>query len=328
MTTPEKVSLEELCVKLPQKIDIFICSASYEERCLSAALNIGAHQVDVSLVCVNEEFLGDVSQNQKILMDHFGAHSREVRFRQDNPVKAMDALHFVLHPVLTDSSKNIVVDATTFTHEGLLILLKFLSAVARPIDNIGLVYTPASEYAVGLAPNEKWLSKGVSDIRSVLGYPGLISPTRKMHLVVLVGFEVERARLLIDLSDPDVLSLGQSYDATDDARSHLSINVATLNQLGIHYPNFNEFTFSSIDCSATAISLRKHIDKFPQRNTVIAPMNTKISTIGAGIYALSHTNVQLCYAPAVTYNTHGYSKPDNYILYLPHLFAHTPDSRN
>ena len=328
MTAPKKFDLAEIGTKLPQKIDIFICSASYEERCLSAALNLRADQIGVSLICANEDFLEDISQNLQTLLDHFGNRARKVMFRQDNPVSALDTVQEALVTALTDSPQNIVLDATTFTHEGLLILLRVLATFASPIHAVSVVYAPANEYAVGLAPRDKWLSKGVREIRSVLGYPGLMSPSRKIHLVVLVGFEVERARLLIDLSEPDVLSLGHGYDTTDDTSSHLSINADTLNQIGVHYPIFDQFKFSSIDYSATKNELHHHIEKYPQYSTIIAPMNTKLSTIGAATYALTHPNVQLCYAPAVTYNTRRYSKPNNYILYLPLLLERKSDSPN
>ena len=55
---------------------------------------------------------------------------------------------------------------------------------------------------------EKWLSKGVKEIRSVLGFPGEILPSRKNHLIVLTGYEYERAKTIIDILQPYSLALG------------------------------------------------------------------------------------------------------------------------
>ena len=50
-------------------------------------------------------------------------------------------------------------------------------------------------------------------------------------------------------------------------------------------------------------------------NTVIAPMNNKISTVGAALAALKNPNIQISYAQADIYNVVGYSMPnDDYYL--------------
>ena len=48
-------------------------------------------------------------------------------------------------------------------------------------------------------------------------------------------------------------------------------------------------------------------------NTVIAPLNTKISTIGADLAALENENIQLAYAKPNIYNVDGYSIPNEFI---------------
>ena len=140
-------------------------------------------------------------------------------------------------------------------------------------------------------------------------------PARRLHLVVLVGFEVERARLLIDACEPDVISLGSGRaTATDSNKAHLPRNTDSLRQLSVLYPNYRKFEFSSVDPADTEEALAEQVAQVPDHNTIVAPMSTKLSTIGAALFALHNREVQLCYAPAITYNTPAYSSAHDFCL--------------
>ena len=58
-------------------------------------------------------------------------------------------------------------------------------------------------------------------------------------------------------------------------------------------------------------------------NHVIAPMNTKISTIASALLALADDEIQLCYAQAALYNYENYSIPGDtcYILDFQELLS-------
>ncbi|MDZ7639060.1 MAG: hypothetical protein U5J83_12570 [Bryobacterales bacterium] len=62
--------------------------------------------------------------------------------------------------------------------------------------------------SLGAEPSEKWLCKGIKDIRSVLGYPGLMIPSRAVHLIVLIGFQGRGTIQIVDAYEPQFLSLG------------------------------------------------------------------------------------------------------------------------
>jgi hypothetical protein len=69
--------------------------------------------------------------------------------------------------------------------------------------------------------------------------------------------------------------------------------------------------------------LLNEVEKNSEYNTVICPLNTKPSTIGAALAAIKSDNIQLVYAQPVQYNTKGYSTPSNFatILDLNKLFT-------
>ncbi|MDB5517258.1 MAG: hypothetical protein JWQ17_4016 [Tardiphaga sp.] len=309
MSDPAKVLLTDLSRELPSTIDLFVCCASYERRSTCAPLSIGSDKVGVALVCFNDDFEDSVRENHAAILGHFGSKSRTVALRQSDPMLGLDHLQEALPGILNAGAKTVVIDSTTFTHEGLLILLRLLASCLRGIDVVHIIYTPASDYALGSDAAEKWLSRGLKDIRSVLGFPGQMVPARNLHLIVLVGFEVERARMLIDACEPEIVSLGSGRDATDTKKAHLPRNTESLQALSVLYPSFLKFEFSSVDPLETERILSQQVGLFPGSNTIIAPMNTKLSTIGAALLAMKKREVQLCYAPAMTYNTPAYSSP-------------------
>jgi hypothetical protein len=306
------IPLSEVAGRMPRHADIFICSASFETRSTSIAMSLRHDQFGKVLVCANKEFMQEIGENETRLLAHFGDKAERVVLSHDDPFMGLDSIRMALTAAHLGEKANVVVDITTFTHEGFLILVKLLTVTLRPGHRLQFVYTPASEYAIGLPSEQKWLSRGLKEIRSVLGFPGAMLPGRSLHLIVLVGFEVERARLLIDSLEPDAISLGVGYDSTDGKGKHLPKNMESLNQLSIHYPSVRHFSFSSVNPNETEESLKVQVALLPAMNAVIAPMNTKMSTLGAALLALRDRRLQLCYAPALTYNTPAYSHPADF----------------
>jgi hypothetical protein len=219
----------------------------------------------------------------------------------------------IINYIVKKRTKRILLDITTFTHESLLILLKLLILYC-PDTEITCIYANAKEYGMGDDLSQKWLSKGIHEIRSVLGYPGNLIPSQKTHLVVIVGYEYERGVSMINTLEPNILSLGygKSENATvekdKEANSHYSKLVA---QMMPSYPSINRFEISCNDPYKTYESLKSKIGNIKNENILIAPMNNKISTIGVGLFGLKYEDVQICYAPALTYNLLNYSTPGN-----------------
>jgi hypothetical protein len=252
------------------------------------------------------------------LHDRFAGKSISVYLETRNPIKSADSIQKALQQAGDYKPARYLIDITTFTHESLLILLKLLQAHLDLGSNVQFAYSPAKEYAIGLEIKDKWLSKGIDEIRSVLGYPGLLLPSRKVHLIILVGFESERAARLIDEYEPAVVSLGFGKADESITVNHHEANVAFHKILSMKYTNVMDFSFSCIDPYETKTAIEAQIAKKADHNVVIAAMNTKISTIGAALVALQNESIQLCYAHANQYNIESYSSPseDCYIFEL------------
>jgi hypothetical protein len=317
----DAIELDKLRSRLKLPIDVFICSASFEERCKSIPDQLDPHDVAHVIVCENEDLKSIVEPNSLYLQQRFSGKSNPVYLDTTNPIKSADNIQKALQQTVSDKPVNYLIDITTFTHESLLILIKLMKNVVITKDSIQFVYTSAADYAVGMELKEKWLSKGIGDIRSVLGYPGRLLPSRKIHLIVLVGFENDRAEKLIEKCEPALVSLGFGKAEESVNREHHKANVYFHDILSQKRSDVYDFTFSCIDPIESEKAIEAQISKFPDHNVVIAAMNTKISTVGAALVALKNENIQLCYAHAHQYNYEKYSMPSTecYVFELPQL---------
>lgn len=315
MTTPNKVPLADLRQYVTGEIDLFICCASFEERSQSLARSIGPDRVGRAIICVNEDYAEPAKKSISALKDLYRSNHEILPLRTDAPLLAADRFSDVLNKTPFEPAGTIFVDITTFTHEQLLILIRLLRNSMNPYKILA-GYTGASKYASDLPDEDKWLSKGVDDIRSVLGYPGNLLPSRKLHLIVLAGFESERAGKLIEAYDPAIISLGVGEQSASISEQHHTTNAVFhkkllefLQTMSTVVSKVEQFQFSCVDPRNAKRAIIEQAKKFPEHNTVLAPMNTKVSTLGAALAAFEEESLQVCYAHPSAYNTATYSLP-------------------
>ena len=298
-------------------IDAFICCASFEDRSKSIALNLDPKLIHNTWIAYNQDFWAFTEENVDAITSRFSEHHTLMKLDTTNPLLTADQIACNLSDLCTSgTSKRIVVDITSFTRESLLILLKFLNDRQFAGGTLEFLYANAKKYSVGDSSENKWLSKGNREIRSVLGYPGILVPSKQNHLIVLLGFEDERALSLIQEFEPSRISLGIGDGTEWATSSHQQTNVARLQRLKSILGPVAEFTFNGYDARATKTRIQEVISSATDYNTIIAPMNTKISTLGAAVVALENESIQICYARANIYNTKGYSTPGDHFFHL------------
>jgi len=279
-------------------------------------------RVDHALICANKvTFTSKIDETAQQLSDMFDGRASIVELSMENPLLIADHLQQEIKKLQRGTPTTYAIDVTSFTHEALLILLRVLQAAVKSEDNVIGLYNGATDYATGLPAEEKWLSKGVAEIRSVLGYPGEIVPTQKIHLIVLVGFEMERAERIIGAYEPSLLSLGYGSPLQSISFPLHNLNKRFHKRLSDRYKGVREFTFSLEDPLEAKLSIEKQAKIQPGFNVFIAPMNTKISTVGVALAAFENEALQICYASAEQYNFQSYSSPSNdcYIFEVPLL---------
>ena len=302
-------------------IDVFICSASFEDRCMSITDNLGTAQIEKSIVAYNANFQSLVQSNLTYLSEKLNERTAqhqtvELALYTSKPIRTADQIAREVGAAVRAGAHRFVIDTTTFTRESLLVLVRFLKQSLKTSDSVQFLYAPAKEYSTGDEYKNKWLSKGIREVRSVLGYPGDFLPSRRNHLIILVGFEDDRAISLIRECEPALISLGLGDSAEASTGPHQSTNEHRFARLKSSLDSASDFVFKGYDAEATRKILKERVRAAPDLNTIIAPMNTKISTLAAAALALENESIQICYAQANIYNYSRYSSPnDNFYLF-------------
>jgi len=327
MIPVERLPLAEVGSKLVQRgHDLLICSSSFERRCRSIPDNLDRSAVRRALIVTNVEPKEFVKENDDYLKELFGGEGKLVEVSRTDPLRTADSFKESLHKTMQENNpKSLLIDITTFTHETLLIVLGILRADCRG-KRLTVAYANAQAYDATDSVEEKWLSKGVAKVRSVLGFPGGLSPSQLNHLIVVVGYEHERAGRLIELLEPSSIALGfgrsgsATTDKNRDANEHYHRLVA---RMASSYGRVISFEIPCNDPSGTCDALGKQIEDARGQNVILAPMSNKLSTVGCALAAFEHPEVQLCYAQPLSYNYANYSVPGNtcYVLDLSSILV-------
>lgn len=312
------------------EIDLFICSSGFESRSTNLALSLDNDNVQLSVLFHLDETYNLSLKNAEVIKEKFKKIDI-VKYPKNAPLATFDIFYFKLKSIKEKFSKpsiKVVIDISTFSREVLLILIKVISLDIFSVFEIKIVYTPNENYS-----NEDgkslWLTKGVREIRSVLGYSGLHLPSKKLLLIILNGFEEERTEQIIECFEPKKLIIGKP-SKKDSINPELNkIACEKFEDIKLKYNNilFEEFDFSCTDVKITEDILIQLVDKNEDYNIVISPLNNKISTVSVALVALKREFVQICYASANQYNIDANGTSSNYFLVfnLKELFSDNYD---
>lgn len=298
--------------ELPNKIDYMLVCAGFESRSLSMYDFFNASDVKSTATFFTKQFHSSAKGNIEKYKAKFNGNFYEID--NSDPTSIADALVDFFSNI-TESTPVILVDISTFTREAMLIILKFLEYSNFDISETYFYYRKAKV-------SDK-LSEQVIQVRSVLGYMGNLKLNTPLHLIILSGFEIDRAREIIEILEPDYISIGFGSKSESISEDLFKRNLEFTNQLVAYYTSENIFKFnhSLIDPIVTKNQLEKVVSRVKNHNVVIAPLNNKISTIGAGLLGISNVNIQLCYSQMASYNETSYSEPiDDCIIFKPNFF--------
>lgn len=311
MSELKKIKKVEFLSKMADNYDLFICSSSFDSRCISIPSLIKNKRISNILVCHFENNYDCANNNYNIILETFQDKKiKPISLRKHDPLYNYDLLYSSFAKIEFTNIPRILIDISTFTREILLIFIRFIIHNYNKDISVTLCYSPSADYP-------DWLSKGVKQIRSILGYSGDYSPLKKDFLIVLVGFEWERSQVVIDNYEPSKLYIGKA-DLSDSISKELGeINEKHYTKLIKRNPLAEEFEFSCIDIEKTKVIIseiaRIYQDDY---NIIIAPMSNKISTLGVAYAALKNPNIQICYASTNQYNIDDKHNETDYVYYF------------
>ena len=205
---------------------------------------------------------------------------------------------------------DLLIDITCLPRELLGMLLFAVSIKRFVIGRISVAYVSAPEggYAtqnVDLLESQQWLSKGVSTVRSIVGFPGTFRSEKPSHLVILAGHELDRISKIIEYVEPSHLTINgeQEKSSTVVGAGELSRKVAAKLRGRIQVPKIGDIEFSSSSIAGVFESLINAELEKSGENISLAAMNTKLSFVGAALFALFQRTVRMIYAVPQEYNT-------------------------
>ncbi|WP_333602450.1 hypothetical protein [Atlantibacter hermannii] len=290
-----------------------LCCASFEGRCLSIPLTISGSLLKKCIIYKTSNDLGDSEINlNKLLAVYKCENTQQFRISTEDPILTVSAFYDSLTSIFeNDDSVDLLCDITTFSREALLILLRTLYKLRNHFRSLKLLYNPASSMS------QTWLTMGITDFRSVLGFAGEFSLQKPLHLIVLTGFEVERAVATIEEYEPDIISIGIGDKENSISEEFYKKNNLFLKDLiDIYGARVNVFHYSLTDPYACKLAIQNYLDSVDSANFIISPMNNKISTIGAGLVGIERKDIQLSYTKPLEYNVEDYSKPTDSVYVM------------
>ncbi len=309
--------------------DLFICCASFEDRCLSGALRFGpGFRVRYSIVFVIEEafYTKEVDTNLFKLQSQLSKHTGEgvyiIRCQRDNPAEALSQLKNIwpkCKPKDTDEPF-LTLDISGFTKTYLLQLLYFLVAE----QNLGIpriihttqAYTPTK------------LTRGVEQITTVANFFGTISFEKQTLLVLLLGFEPERSLSVWKHFNPTRTIALISNPPRDGQTDYLEYaqknNAHLLAQASVEVRDVPPDDPYEVRNTLEAI-YHEVRDSF---NVVVGPFGTKPQTVGVFLFCLEHPKVQVVYSYPTSYTRSYLQRQPGVTLLLPMSSAVGVDIRN
>lgn len=308
----KRVNIDDLNLLNNNQYDFFVAFCGFEKRCLSVVQNISSETIEKGIVFINNEVFSESRENLQAFNDFLGNKAIIKEIDIFNPLEVADSfIDEIVNECKQSEAPRLLVDITSFTHEALLIFLAICNQFLNGAQ-IDYAYSNASIYASENNDcEERWLSRGIKEVRSILGYAGDIKPLNKTVMIMMVGYECERACQVIDSVSPEelIITYNDANGSTDQTNGNASlIHANLLKDLAAYYQNVEKYMIPSNDPFETAKELETVISTIePDVNIIIAPMNNKLATFGAGLVALKRPEIQLCYAPAIYYNTSSYS---------------------
>ena len=290
-----KVGLDHMQKSLPNEVDYWITCASFENR----SLTLIDCPSELNINCIVQFYFEQNKSEVEICLNKhekiFSGKIKKAAMDMHYPYTIVDNI-LTLLPEKDLVNKSIVFDISTFTRESLLIIFKYLHLVRGSCKSIHLLYRAAN--------TSKNLSNGLLDVRSIIGYMGELEHAKPIHLIVLSGFEQERAKSMIEQIEPQYITIAYGSKSCSISEGLYDTNKALTQQLISYYSNENIdfFEHSLIDPIDTKNTLLDYLSKYGDRNFVVAPLNNKISTIGVGMAAIERKDIQVCYSQMGSYN--------------------------
>ena len=209
-----------------------------------------------------------------------------------NEVEGLTAFKDCIKDDLTKfHDKKILLDFSVMIKPYFFLLLKYLSTI--PLKELYLLYTEPSLYDE--------FTRGTISGKDVPGYSGAKDPTKKDALILLLGFEGDRALEVLNEVSPNLTIPVNGFPAYRPVFKDRSIleNKILLEEEDI----FKNLRFAPAnDPFETKKVLEDIYSEFRNEyNISVAPLGTKPMALGSCLFALEHSECRIIYPYPMEY---------------------------
>ena len=319
-----KAAVEPIEVELLTKLneygsdDLFICCASFEERCVSSISKIGADfRTRFAVIFVIEELLHkkQIDNNLFRLQSELGKRTAEGIFiiscRRDSPMEGITQLKNIWGQCKPRDSERpfITIDISGFTKIYLLELLHYL------VVDLNLGIPRMLHTTQKYLPTK--LTRGVDQITTIPNFFGSPSLEKETILIILLGFEPERSLAVWKQFNPTktiaLITSPPRYGNLDYVKYAKENNSYLLSQPSvevINVPADNPYAVKNV-----LEDIYK--DTRGSFNMVVGPFGTKPQVVGVFLFCWEYPKVQVVYSFPSKYTRSYLQRTPGATLLLP-----------
>jgi hypothetical protein len=292
---------------------LFITCASYEDRSTAVVERLAeSYAAERAIIFYSGEYAdkGNTSANHGRITSGLRKISRgvvqEIEFDMSKPIPPMAIFEDMCREQHESSGiTSVTVDITTLPRQELLILLRVLDNLPlRP--SIRLFYAEPARY--GSEDGGGWLTAGVKSVRTVPGFGGIQHPGKSNLLLMFLGHEDERAAITWKRHQPRKTIV---FVPSPSYRAEMNGIVERTHRL-----LFTKISDTDVRTCLSARGIEETeqaiLEIWEQYHNshfiVVAPLSTKLQTLGIYRAARVKKDIQISYAVPSIYNFMNYSE--------------------
>ena len=280
------------------KVDVVVAVAGWEERFLQGLeRDVDAYQPALVILLIFEEYLEMTQRNREALtgtLKDKGISIQEATLRRE-PKEVWSTLRATFSDVNL-AGKSVLLDVSTMPREVIWWSLKFLQAGEC---NVRFIYHRPGSYS------PDWLTRDTGEPRLVYQCSGIARLGQPTGLLLLSGFDLDRARRMIQYFEPSLILLGIQVGHQFDNQSK---NIDPSRALGERTSLAKAFDMDAFggDWGFQAMLNAVH-PHLASHNIIAASLGPKVSALSLFRLHNIYPEIALSYAPSRQFNPE-YSK--------------------
>lgn len=296
---------------------VLITCASFEERSTAVVQRFSpGYSTDHTFIFRSTEYggMGKSPAYFELLQNKVNRVSKNkptlIEFSIDHSIPSMIQFETLYRRLkATESVRSVSVDITTFPRQELLMLLRVLDSES-PAAPIRLFYGEPDRYNTEDARG--WLTRGVKSVRPVPGFGGIQPPNKKKNLLIMfLGHEDERAAITWKRHQPR-----KTVAIFPDPNYRTELNGIVERT---HQPLFTKLSatefYPAVPARGIEESEKAVLRIWDENNEsyymAVAPLGTKLQTLGVYRAVRQRPDIQITYAIPSIYNYENYSVGTN-----------------